>query len=339
MCKRPLGSEAPFGHLGSVPPCHSRPPRLNAPTRPRPGIGPGSYNIFHNHWPNSPLNRRRRPASHPRHQPPAGPEFASQRPRESRRRPHAPFIDSFLLLQLTKVRSNTRSHTTRATQRHTKPRAPSLPKIPFSPDSYVPSACFKTQLYSMRLAVLLCLAAVCGSALASRPDLFDASGDAGRALLQDSAACGAAIQNCNACRYQFFRGTVTRAICTACGAGFVPKALGTACCESLATRHCRGTPALSKQPSSQGPLTAQLPPPSPCAAGWRPTPANARHDLPQARVEQPSSPLAHPHPLQGAPPGTGGRPRTIATSAPTTTGARAPRAPPRPLSRTGAVVT
>jgi hypothetical protein len=84
----------------------------------------------------------------------------------------------------------------------------------------------------MRLAILLCLAAVCGSALATRADLFDASGDAGRSLLQQTGTqCSGAITHCNACRYQFFRGTVTRAICTACDTGYVPKALGTVCCE------------------------------------------------------------------------------------------------------------
>jgi hypothetical protein len=90
----------------------------------------------------------------------------------------------------------------------------------------------------MRLALVLCLAALCGSAAAGRPDLFDVSGDAGRGLLQSGADCSS-IPNCATCRFQFVRGTVTRAVCTACNTGYVPKALGTACCESPA-RGCRG---------------------------------------------------------------------------------------------------
>jgi hypothetical protein len=80
----------------------------------------------------------------------------------------------------------------------------------------------------MRLALVLCLAALCGSAAAGRPDLFDVSGDAGRGLLQSGADCSS-IPNCATCRFQFVRGTVTRAVCTACNTGYVPKALGTAC--------------------------------------------------------------------------------------------------------------
>ena len=34
------------------------------------------------------------------------------------------------------------------------------------------------------------------------------------------------MPNCKACRYQFFRGTITKAICTQCDTGYVVKAAG-----------------------------------------------------------------------------------------------------------------
>lgn len=56
--------------------------------------------------------------------------------------------------------------------------------------------------------VLLCLAAALGCAYASRELSSDATG---RHLLQTPNAtdCARSVANCRACRYQFFRGTVT----------------------------------------------------------------------------------------------------------------------------------
>ncbi|KAI8470423.1 MAG: hypothetical protein J3K34DRAFT_521329 [Monoraphidium minutum] len=82
-----------------------------------------------------------------------------------------------------------------------------------------------------RLSCLLLLAAVLGAAHAAR-ELDDVSADAGRHLLQASpnaTDCDRSVKNCIACRYQFYRGTVTKAICTTCATGYVVKASGRAC--------------------------------------------------------------------------------------------------------------
>ena len=62
-----------------------------------------------------------------------------------------------------------------------------------------------------RLALLLLLAAALGCASASR----GLSGDDvsnGRSLLQapNATDCDRSVKNCAACRYQFYRGTVTK---------------------------------------------------------------------------------------------------------------------------------
>ena len=79
----------------------------------------------------------------------------------------------------------------------------------------------------MRALSLVLLAALCGAALGR-----DFS-PAGRELLQTPTAdeCARSVPNCKACRYQFFRGTVTRAICTQCTTGHVVKESGRSCCE------------------------------------------------------------------------------------------------------------
>lgn len=78
----------------------------------------------------------------------------------------------------------------------------------------------------MRALSLVLLAALCGAALGR-----DFS-PAGRDLLQvSSAECNRAVNGCKTCRFQFFRGTVTRAICTQCNTGYVVKNSGQACRE------------------------------------------------------------------------------------------------------------
>ena len=78
----------------------------------------------------------------------------------------------------------------------------------------------------MRALSLVLLAALCGAALGR-----DFS-PAGRDLLQVSAdECNRAVNGCKTCRFQFFRGTVTRAICTQCITGYVVKKSGQECCE------------------------------------------------------------------------------------------------------------
>lgn len=46
---------------------------------------------------------------------------------------------------------------------------------------------------------------------------------------QTEADCDRSVKNCVQCRYQFFRGTTTKAICTKCKTGYLPKASGRAC--------------------------------------------------------------------------------------------------------------
>lgn len=43
------------------------------------------------------------------------------------------------------------------------------------------------------------------------------------------ADCDRSVKNCVECRYQFFRGTTTKAICTKCDVGYLPKASGRGC--------------------------------------------------------------------------------------------------------------
>ncbi|KAI8467373.1 MAG: hypothetical protein J3K34DRAFT_523771 [Monoraphidium minutum] len=90
----------------------------------------------------------------------------------------------------------------------------------------------------LALAVLALLA---GAAAAARaPGLAapgaappgGADGPAGRQLLQASpnaTDCDRSVKNCVACRYQFYRGTITKAICTRCAIGYNVKASGRAC--------------------------------------------------------------------------------------------------------------
>jgi hypothetical protein len=80
-----------------------------------------------------------------------------------------------------------------------------------------------------RLALLLCLAGLAGVAMAR-----DLSAD-GRGLLQNEVDCKRSIDNCATCRYAFFHGTVTKAICLSCDAGYVVAAEGRQCCEWLAS--------------------------------------------------------------------------------------------------------
>jgi hypothetical protein len=49
------------------------------------------------------------------------------------------------------------------------------------------------------------------------------------AAAQTEADCDRSVKNCRQCRYQFFRGTTTKAICTKCDTGYLPKASGRAC--------------------------------------------------------------------------------------------------------------
>jgi len=79
---------------------------------------------------------------------------------------------------------------------------------------------------------LFCLAALFSAALASR-ELVSDEFDSGRQLLQTPNAtdCSRSVPNCKTCRYQFFRGTVTKAICLTCELGYAVKASGRACCE------------------------------------------------------------------------------------------------------------
>jgi hypothetical protein len=77
---------------------------------------------------------------------------------------------------------------------------------------------------------LFCLVALFSSvALASR----ELSADNGRQLLQSPNAtdCSRSVPNCKTCRYQFFRGTVTKAICLTCEVGYAVKASGRGCCK------------------------------------------------------------------------------------------------------------
>ncbi|KIZ04286.1 hypothetical protein MNEG_3672 [Monoraphidium neglectum] len=78
-----------------------------------------------------------------------------------------------------------------------------------------------------KLSTLLLLAAVLGAASASRA----IEEPSGRQLLQapTSADCDRSVKHCTACRYQFYRGTVTKAICTKCDTGYTVKASGRAC--------------------------------------------------------------------------------------------------------------
>lgn len=64
----------------------------------------------------------------------------------------------------------------------------------------------------MRALSILVLAALCGAALA-----------------QTSDDCSRSVPNCRSCRYQFYRGTVTRAICTRCNTGYAVKQSGRSC--------------------------------------------------------------------------------------------------------------
>jgi hypothetical protein len=82
-----------------------------------------------------------------------------------------------------------------------------------------------TKMHS-RLALLLCCAGLAGVAVATR----DLSAD-GRSLLQTETDCKRSIDNCATCRYAFFHGTVTKAICLSCDAGYVVAEEGRMCCE------------------------------------------------------------------------------------------------------------
>lgn len=44
-----------------------------------------------------------------------------------------------------------------------------------------------------------------------------------------AADCNRSVRHCDTCRYQFFRGTTTKAICTKCETGYLAKASGRAC--------------------------------------------------------------------------------------------------------------
>jgi hypothetical protein len=76
-----------------------------------------------------------------------------------------------------------------------------------------------------RLAVVLLLAAALCIARASR-DLDDSSSN--RQLLQTptSADCDRSVKHCTACRYQFYRGTVTKVWGGAAGAAGVSRISG-----------------------------------------------------------------------------------------------------------------
>jgi hypothetical protein len=85
----------------------------------------------------------------------------------------------------------------------------------------------------------LLLALALGAADAARE--LGASGPAGRSLLQTATDCDRSIKHCSQCRYQFFRGTVTKAICTQCQPGYSVRASGRSC-ESPRARAPAGLP-------------------------------------------------------------------------------------------------
>ena len=103
---------------------------------------------------------------------------------------------------------------------------------------------------------LALLAALCGAALASRELVTPAP--TGRELLQSANDCARSVPNCNQCRFQFFRGTVTRAICTRCETGYASSS--------------RAVPAVSHARRARAALAGRHPPrrPPPTAGAGRP---------------------------------------------------------------------
>jgi hypothetical protein len=80
---------------------------------------------------------------------------------------------------------------------------------------------------------LFCLVALFSSAAMASLEVSADGDQQGRQLLQDGTDCDRSIKNCATCRYQFYRATVTLAICLTCQPGYVVKASGRGCCEFL----------------------------------------------------------------------------------------------------------
>lgn len=88
-----------------------------------------------------------------------------------------------------------------------------------------------------RVVLLLFLAPVLGGVLAAGSEVAPVGEATGalvprRQLLQTTptpADCAASVRNCVACRYMFYRGTVTKAVCLRCETGYVVKASGRSC--------------------------------------------------------------------------------------------------------------
>ena len=94
-----------------------------------------------------------------------------------------------------------------------------------------------------------------------------------RQLQQTQADCARSVPGCKACRFQFFKGTVTRAVCTQCDTGYVVKKSGQECCEC-----CWPASATRPFPLPSSPClaaAAALCPACPCPPSCPPT-----HPLP-----------------------------------------------------------
>jgi hypothetical protein len=160
---------------------------------------------------------------------------------------------------------------------------------------------------------LFCLVALFSSAAMASLD----GGDSGRQLLQspDATDCDRSVANCLTCRYQFYRATITRAICLTCKVGYVVKASGRGCCEFLgwsgwaggAGAHDESGGGSSREPCAC--LLGLLP----GAAGSSSSPLSEAliHHLPTAISDtrpHPTPPSSiplnpSPHPLLGCAPG------------------------------------
>jgi hypothetical protein len=193
-----------------------------------------------------------------------------------------------------------------------------------------------------RLVLLLCLAGLAGVAVATR----DLSAD-GRGLLQTEADCKRSIDYCSTCRYAFFHGTVTKAICLSCDTGYVVAEEGRKCCEWLAGGAVGWGPGGCCAQHHSRPAVCASQQSMECAAehgvrsrAWSASQqlrARLRSQLRAASQLRPLTPPLAP-PLQGVPPATFGTPPLATRAAPTTT-APAPCPPSKTPSRTPAAPT
>lgn len=85
-----------------------------------------------------------------------------------------------------------------------------------------------------QLCLVVIVVALLAVAAGSRDLLLvDVGAISSRQLLQKPTRkdCQRSVPKCAACKYQFFQGTTTKAVCTACDPGFTvkPKSGGRAC--------------------------------------------------------------------------------------------------------------